>query len=131
MERNEAQRVEGDAGTPRGRLGRSGEDAALRRYLDGGYSLLERNWRCPLGEIDLILSRGGLLVFCEVKTRSGDAFGGGFDAVGPRKQRKLRRLAEVFLLSRGMQPSRARFDVASVAVAPGRSASVELFEDAF
>ena len=112
-------------------VGRVGEDAALRCYRDRGYELVARNWRCPLGEIDLVISRGGLLVFCEVKTRSGSAFGGGFEAVGPRKQRKLRQLAEVFLLANRLRPARARFDVASVHVPRGRGASVELFEDAF
>lgn len=117
--------VEGEA------IGRIGESAAMRTYLDRGYSLLARNWRCPLGEIDLVLARGGLLVFCEVKTRTSTAFGGGFDAVGLRKQRKLRQLAQVFLLTNGIAPARARFDVASVHVRRGGAASVELFEDAF
>ncbi|MFN2544305.1 MAG: YraN family protein [Actinomycetota bacterium] len=112
-------------------IGGVGEDAAVRSYLDRGFRLLARNWRCPLGEIDVVLARGGLIVFCEVKTRSGSAFGGGFEAVGPRKQRKLRQLAEVYLLTTGTRPARTRFDVASVHVASGRSASVEVFEDAF
>ena len=111
-------------------LGSSGEDAALRRYLDLGYRPVARNWRCPLGELDLVLNRGGLLVFCEVKTRAGSAFGGGYEAVTWRKQRKLRQLAEVFLLTRGLDPARVRFDVASVATAGGGHA-VEIFEDAF
>jgi putative endonuclease len=112
-------------------IGHIGERAALRSYVDRGFRVLARNWRCPLGEIDLVLARGGLVVFCEVKTRSGSTFGGGFEAVGARKQRKLRQLAEVFLLTRGLRPSRCRFDVASVHVASGRGASVEVFEDAF
>src|SRR5438067_12692073 len=111
----------------RERLGAAGEDAALRLYRDLGYVPIARNWRCPLGEIDLVLERGGLLVFCEVKTRRGSAFGGGYEAVTWRKQRKLRQLAEVFLLTRGLDPARTRFDVASVAMDGGRSTSVELF----
>jgi putative endonuclease len=114
----------------RNELGRTGEAAALDRYLEQGYRLVARNWRCPLGEIDLVVSRGGLLVFCEVKTRAGSAFGGGFEAVGARKQRKLRQLAEVFLLTTGSTPAKARFDVASVHARHGRSL-VEIFEDAF
>jgi len=116
---------------PRQRLGAAGEDAALRHYRERGYEPVARNWRCPLGEVDLILSRGGLLVFCEVKTRLGAAFGGGYEAVTWRKQRKLRQLAEVFLLTRGLDPARVRFDVASVAARGGPAASVEVFEDAF
>jgi putative endonuclease len=111
-------------------LGSAGEDAALRHYLDLGYSTVARNWRCPLGEIDLVLARGGLLVFCEVKTRAGAAFGGGYEAVTWRKQRKLRQLADVFLLTQGLDPARIRFDVASVAADSSR-ATVEIFEDAF
>jgi Holliday junction resolvase-like predicted endonuclease len=70
-----------------------------------------------------------------VKTRSGSRHGGGFEAVDARKRRKLRALAEVFLLTHGAGASSVRFDVASVAVLGGASrggdARVELFEDAF
>jgi putative endonuclease len=120
-------------GTRSGReaLGSAGEDAALRCYRDSGYSVVARNWRCPLGEIDLVVSREGLLVFCEVKTRTGVTFGGGYEAVTWRKQRKLRQLADVFLLTENRDPARVRFDVASVAATPGGRASVEIFEDAF
>ena len=113
------------------RLGAAGEDAALRRYLDDGYDLLVRNWRCPLGELDLVAVRGGLVVFCEVKTRSGDGFGGGYEAVTWRKREKLRRLGEAFLLAHRLVPAGVRFDVASVRTRPGRDPDVELFEDAF
>jgi putative endonuclease len=120
-----------DAGPRRLALGSAGEEATLVRYGELGYSVVARNWRCPLGEIDLVIGRGGLLVFCEVKTRAGAAFGGGFEAVTWRKQRKLRQLAEVFLLTEGLDPARVRFDVASVATGQGDGISVELFEDAF
>src|SRR2546421_7219695 len=115
----------------RAAAGMAGEQATLHRYLGLGYRAVARNWRCPLGEIDLVVARGGLLVFCEVKTRHGSTFGGGFDAVGHRKQRKLRQLAEVFLLTRGLDPARARFDVASVQLRQGDEPLVEIFEDAF
>jgi putative endonuclease len=122
----------GDVRPPRTvRLGARGEDAALRRYLDDGYDLLSRNWRCPLGELDLVLVRGGLVVFCEVKTRSGDGFGGGWEAVTWRKREKVRRLGEAFLLAHRMVPEAVRFDVASVLARPGTAPSVQLFEDAF
>jgi Holliday junction resolvase-like predicted endonuclease len=74
--------------------GRAGEDAALRVYVRRGFRLLDRNWRCRAGELDLVVVRDGLLVFCEVKTRTGDAFGGGYEAVTRSKLRKLRQLAE-------------------------------------
>ena len=112
-------------------MGRAGEDATLDWYREHGYSLVARNWRCPLGEIDLVLRRGAMLVFCEVKTRLGSGFGGGYEAVTWRKQRKLRQLGEVFLLTSRIDPARVRFDVASVAAGSGRRPSVEIFEDAF
>jgi putative endonuclease len=116
-------------------LGAAGERAALDLYRRRGFTLVASNWRCSLGEIDLILRRRDVLVFCEVKTRRGSLHGVGFEAVDARKRRKLRALAEVFLLSHGVGALSVRFDVASVAVrtgsAPGGTAQVELFEDAF
>lgn len=89
-----------------------------------------RNWRCPIGEIDLVVRRGDVLVFCEVKSRSGSAFGGGYEAVTWTKRRRLRRLAEAFLVGGAPVHTRIRFDVASVWL--GRDgADVEVFEDAF
>jgi putative endonuclease len=115
---------------PRARLGRAGEDAALRVYEGRGFRAVARNWRCGLGELDLVIERDGLLVFCEVKTRRGAAFGGGYEAVTWSKRHKIRQLADVFLLSQRPAHSRVRFDVASVALEP-RGPRVELFEDAF
>jgi putative endonuclease len=116
-------------------LGVRGERAALDLYRRRGFSLVASNWRCSLGEIDLVLRRRDVLVFCEVKTRRGSRRGVGFDAVDARKRRKLRSLAEVFLLTHGIGPLCVRFDVASVAVrtgsSPQGSIQVELFEDAF
>ena len=115
----------------RATVGRAGEDAALEVYLRRGFRLLARNWRCPLGELDLVVRRGRLLVFCEVKTRSGGAFGGGYEAVTRSKRRTLRRLAEAFVADAAVRPAATRFDVASVQVRPGRPPDVELFQDAF
>lgn len=110
--------------------GRTGEDAALRVYERRGFALLARNWRCPLGELDLILVRRGTLVVCEVKTRAGAAFGGGYEAVTWTKRRRLRRLAEAFLQETDARVAQVRFDVASVWLSGGRP-DVEVFEDAF
>jgi putative endonuclease len=112
-------------------LGRRGEDAALGRYVDAGYEPLARNWRCALGELDLVLVRGGLVVFCEVKTRGGDGFGGGHEAVTWRKRSKLRQLGEAFLLAHRLVPAAVRFDVASVLARPGFAPRIEVYEDAF
>ena len=113
-----------------GPVGSHGEDAAADAYRRRGYRVVARNWRCRLGELDLVVERRGVLVFCEVKSRRGSAYGGGFEAVTWRKQAKLRALAELFLQASGSRPASVRFDVASVAVGGSRSA-VELFEDAF
>ena len=113
----------------RDRIGVAGERAAADAYRRRGYRIVARNWRCRLGELDLVIERGGVLVFCEVKSRRPGVFGGGYEAVTWRKQAKLRALAEVFLQAGGDRPQAIRFDVASVAVRD-RSA-VELFEDAF
>jgi len=109
---------------------RAGEEAALAVYVRRGFHEVARNWRCPLGELDLVVGRGGLLVVCEVKTRSGAAFGGGYEAVTRSKRRKLRQLAEVFLSAERPQAPAIRFDVASVWLGP-RGPDVEVFEDAF
>jgi putative endonuclease len=110
--------------------GRAGEAAALRLYERRGFRTLARNWRCPLGELDLVLERDGLLVFCEVKSRSGPAFGGGYEAVTWTKRRRLRRLAEAYLAAVGPRHTSVRFDVASVWL-EGECPDVEVFEDAF
>ena len=61
--------------------GRRGELAAETRYVARGYRVVARNWRCRLGELDLVLARGSALVICEVKTRRGSRYGGGYEAV--------------------------------------------------
>jgi putative endonuclease len=112
-------------------LGAAGEEAAWRLYRRRGFALVARNWRCRIGEMDLIVRRADLLVFCEVKTRRrGTAYGGGWEAVTPRKQAKVRSVAQAFLLATGTGSADVRFDVASVWIGP-RSEDVELFEDAF
>jgi putative endonuclease len=114
----------------RAALGRAGEDAALQLYESLGFHLVARNWRCAVGELDLVVHRRGLLVFCEVKTRAAPEFGGGFDAVTWQKRSRLRRLVEAFVASERPPYSHMRFDVASAQVRRDRVV-VELFEDAF
>ena len=113
-----------------GPIGPRGEDAAAEAYRRRGFRIVARNWRCRIGELDLVAERRGVLVFCEVKSRRGGALGVGYEAVTWRKQTKLRSLAEAFLQATGTRPQAIRFDVASVAVRGERSA-VEVFEDAF
>jgi putative endonuclease len=115
----------------RSALGSAGEDAAARWYEEHGYRIVARNWRCRIGELDLIVARDDLLVICEVKTRAGPAFGGGYEAVTARKQAKIRAVAEAFLLSAKPRPNSTRFDVASVEAGSSGRVAVELFKDAF
>ena len=112
-------------------VGRRGEHAAETRYVARGYRVVARNWRCRIGELDLVLSRGQTLVICEVKTRRGSRYGGGYEAVDVRKRQKVRALAEVFLQQTQAVPLTIRFDVASVRLRSNGSAAVEIFEDAF
>ena len=74
-------------------LGDFGERLAARRLSDEGYVLLDRNWRCSDGEIDIVARDGASLVVCEVKTRSSDAFGTPLEAITEVKARRLARLA--------------------------------------
>src|SRR5262245_8689045 len=120
----------GSAVDERAARGRTGGDAAARAYERRGFVVVARNWRCALGEIDLVLLRRGLLVFCEVKTRTGAAFGGGYEAVSWSKRKKLRDLAEVYVGQHGFAHVDVRFDVASVWLSRSRP-DVEVFEDAF
>lgn len=111
-------------------LGEYGEDRAQRWYLERGYLLYDRNWRCPAGELDLVLGlvddAGHTVVFCEVKTRTNHRFGSPFEAVGRDKQRRLRQLALRWLADHQVRGQHLRFDV--VAVTSGR---VEVLEGAF
>ncbi|MGQ0467960.1 MAG: YraN family protein [Sporichthyaceae bacterium] len=82
-------------------LGRFGEDHAARFLTDAGIAVLERNWRCREGELDLVAIDGRVLVACEVKTRRNDDFGGPLVAVTPAKLARLRRLAAACARERG------------------------------
>ena len=95
-------------------LGRDGEAAAAAALQAAGYVVLERRFRCPHGEIDLICRHHDALVFVEVKTRRAEAFGGGAAAVTWRKQRTIVRVAEAFLARGRLHHLPCRFDVVVV-----------------
>lgn len=111
-------------------LGRLGEDAAADLYEGLGFEVVERNYRCSAGELDLIASDRRILVFCEVKTRRTDRWGEPSEAVGFKKQQRIRRLAASWLADRGGFRLPIRFDVVSVLVTAG-GVSVEHIPDAF
>jgi putative endonuclease len=96
------------------RLGRFGEDLAARCLLEHGIELIERNWRCARGEIDIVASDTGTLVFCEVKTRSSSAFGQPAEAVVGLKAARLRGLGSQWLSTHPGSWAEIRFDVVSV-----------------
>lgn len=98
----------------RRRLGARGEELAASRYADEGFQVLDRNWRCRIGEIDLVLQKGSTLVVCEVKTRSTLAYGSPAEAVTALKRARLRRLAARWLAEHDVHPATVRFDVACV-----------------
>jgi putative endonuclease len=116
---------------PRPRLGTEGEDAVARWYEAAGYDLLDRNWRCRDGELDLIVRRGATLVFCEVKTRASTRYGAPVEAVTMTKQRRLRGLAVRWLAEHDARRRTLRFDVASVTRAADGELVVEVLEGAF
>lgn len=88
--------------------------------------MCDRNWRCREGELDLVLGRGGIVVFCEVKTRTSNVYGVPASAVTPAKQRRIRHLAMRWMDEHDVRAPTLRFDVASVI--DGR---VEVIESAF
>jgi putative endonuclease len=92
-------------------LGREGEQAAVS-YLEGrGFRILDRNWRCADGEIDIVAVERHTFVACEVKTRSGTRYGTPLDAVDRAKRRRLRRLAALWLSAHGVRFDQIRIDV--------------------
>jgi len=117
----------------RKRFGREGEEAAAAFLRKQGYRILEQNFRTALGEVDLIAEHAGAVVFIEVKSRSGEAFGQPVDALTPFKQNKIHQVARVFLARHAIQNREVRFDVVSVAGEPGRPEGwrVEVLKNAF
>ncbi|MFV0256883.1 MAG: YraN family protein [Acidimicrobiales bacterium] len=95
-------------------IGRAGEDAAAAWYEARGYRIVDRNWRSPRGELDLVVGCADLIVFCEVKTRRSDRYGTPAEAVDARKQAQVRRLAREWLATSEHHYRRLRFDMAAV-----------------
>jgi putative endonuclease len=95
-------------------LGQYGERVAARHLIEQGLVLLDRNWRCAAGEIDLVLRDGSTLVVCEVKTRTSDACGTPHEAVTPDKLARLQRLAVLWAETHGVRPEEVRIDLVAV-----------------
>ena len=95
-------------------LGRQGEQLAAEYLQRAGLRILERNWRCSDGEIDIVAADRRVLVACEVKTRSGTGYGTPLEAVTPRKRSRLRRLAVRWVVAHGVLFDEVRVDVVAV-----------------
>ena len=94
--------------------GIAGEDVAAAWYLSQGYEILDRNWRCRAGELDLVVRRGAEVVFCEVKSRTTTMFGAPQEAVTHDKRQRIRHLAARWIDGSRFRPAQIRFDVAAV-----------------
>ena len=112
-------------------LGARGERIAVAYLTDVGLRVLDRNWRCRDGELDIVAREGDALVFCEVKTRRGIGYGHPVEAVTVTKQRRLRVLAQRWLAAHDEHAPDLRFDVVGVLVRPSQPALVTHLRAAF
>lgn len=106
-------------------LGAYGEQVAARHLTEAGLTVLNRNWRCPLGEIDLVLREGATLVICEVKTRVDASHGTPHEAITPTKLERLARLAEAWQTAHEVRVADVRIDLVAVLRPPRGPALVE------
>jgi putative endonuclease len=111
-------------------LGKKGEEVALRFLERNGYKIVEKNYVCKMGEMDIIAREKDTLVFVEVKTRTSMAFGPPQLAVNSTKQMQLSKVALYFLKEKRLEEVKARFDVVAVLLRP-RGDEIELIKDAF
>jgi putative endonuclease len=104
--------------TRRQRLGALGEEVAARRLQELGYAILQRNYRCAAGEIDIVAMDGGTLILVEVRTRRGDRMGTPEESIGPHKRAKMIEVAQTYVSEREYAGD-WRMDVVAVAVGTG------------
>ncbi|WP_431800944.1 YraN family protein [Microbacterium sp. bgisy203] len=111
--------------------GRAGEERAARHLRDAGYEVLDRNWRCRQGELDIVAARGRDLVVVEVKTRRSDGFGHPFEAIDARKRDRLWRLTCAWAAAHpeAARHRRLRIDVIGIIGEDPRTAVLEHLED--
>ena len=111
-------------------LGKSGEDLACRELERRGYAILARRFRVRSGELDIVARDGSVLVFVEVKARTGRQFGDAAEAVTFVKQRRLTVLANEYLIRHRVSECRCRFDVVSIHYGAGKP-EIEIIQNAF
>ena len=112
------------------RLGKLGEDLAVKEIESLGYKCLDRNYRCPLGEVDLIARDGDTLVFIEIKTRKGRSLRYAKEAVDAKKRRKISQVALFYMKAKDCCEVKSRFDVVAVSL-NGEEKEIEVIKDAF
>jgi putative endonuclease len=112
------------------RTGKKGEDIACAYLKSRGYRVVERNYKCPLGELDIVARDGDAIVFVEVKSRKSEEFGDPQLAVGLEKQKKVSRISLTYLKEKHLYPCNARFDVVAIKMLPDRI-TIELIQNAF
>jgi len=106
-------------------LGDFGERLAAQHLVDLGLVLLDRNWRCNDGEIDIVALDGDVVVVCEVKTRTSARYGSPFEAITRNKASRLHRLGFAWLRAKGVRCAAIRVDVVAV-TRPGRGRRTQL-----
>ena len=111
-------------------LGKEGEDLALKKVESLGYRCIARNYRCTLGELDLVARDGETLVFIEIKTRKGKSLDYAKEAVHARKQRQMSKVALAYMKKNRCEDIKARFDVV-VIHQKGVDREIEVIRNAF
>lgn len=125
------EREEQNRDNARQKLGSLGERLAATRLQERGYRVIERNFRCRAGEIDLVAAEGADLVFVEVKTRRGSAYGLPEEAVNARKARKLQEVACTYLELHDLPDCSWRIDVVAVQFSrTGRLEEIRIYQHA-
>ena len=116
----------GASGEATSDVGAEAEERAVRFLSERGYWVIERNYKCEIGELDIVARHGDDLVFVEVRSRESDEHGDAVDTVGPRKQQKISRVAEVYLMHKQPAFERCRFDVVAI-----DDDQISVYEDAW
>ncbi len=116
--------------TSRQKVGRRGERAVADHYRRQAYEILDRNWSCPVGELDLVVGRGSTLVFVEVRSVTTDWLASPTETIDAAKQTRVARAADAWLRTNSRHPEVVRFDIVGVRIEGWRS-KLQVIEDAF
>ena len=110
-------------------LGHRGEELAAQELQRRGYEIVERNWRCEVGEADIVARRGPIWAFVEVRTRRGEAYGSPEESITPKKQARMRAVAERYMAEHGLHEADGQLLMVAVEMdRAGRLRRVEVLE---